>query len=54
MAYANTALSELETDGCRLLKAYPEIKNNGRNLLLLYIALLHDVCKVGFYKVEYR
>lgn len=36
----------------RLLKAYPEIKTTGETVAV--IALLHDVCKVGLYKVDYR
>ena len=36
----------------RLLKAYPEIKTNGETVAI--IALLHDVCKVDFYKVDFR
>lgn len=36
----------------RLLKAYPEIKTTGETVAV--VALLHDVCKVGLYKVDYR
>ena len=36
----------------RLLKAYPDIKTSGETVAI--IALLHDVCKIGFYKVDYR
>ncbi len=36
----------------RLLRAYPEIKTNGETVAI--IALLHDICKVGCYKVELR
>lgn len=34
----------------RLLKAYPEIKTSGETAAI--IALLHDVCKIGCYKVS--
>jgi len=36
----------------KLLKAYPEIKTTGETAAI--ISLLHDVCKIGFYKVDYR
>ena len=36
----------------RLLKAYPEIKTTGESAAI--IALLHDVCKINLYKVDYR
>lgn len=36
----------------RLLKAYPEIKTSGETVAI--IALLHDVCKIGIYKTDYR
>lgn len=37
---------------CRLLRSYPEIKTNGETTAI--ISLLHDVCKIGCYKTEYR
>lgn len=36
----------------RLLKAYPELKVTAETAAI--ITLLHDVCKLGAYKVEYR
>ena len=36
----------------RLLKAYPEIQTNGETVAI--ITLLHDLCKIGCYKVELR
>ena len=36
----------------RLLKAYPEIKTNGETVAIT--TLLHDLCKIDFYKVDYR
>ena len=36
----------------RLLKAYPEIPVTTETVAI--ISLLHDVCKVGCYKIEYR
>ena len=36
----------------RLLKAYPEVKTNGETVAI--IALLHDVCKINLYKVDFR
>lgn len=36
----------------RLLKAYPEIRVTAETAAI--ISLLHDVCKVGCYKTEYR
>lgn len=36
----------------RLLKAYPEVKTNGETVAI--IALLHDVCKIDLYKVDFR
>lgn len=36
----------------RLLKAYPEIQTNGETVAI--ISLLHDLCKIGCYKVELR
>lgn len=36
----------------RLLKAYPEIKTTGETAAI--ISLLHDVCKIGAYKTDYR
>lgn len=36
----------------RLLKAYPEIETNGETVAI--ISLLHDLCKIGCYKVELR
>lgn len=36
----------------RLLKAYPEIKTNGETVAIT--ALLHDVCKVDLYNVDFR
>lgn len=36
----------------RLLKAYPEVKARGETVAI--ISLLHDVCKIGCYKTEFR
>jgi len=36
----------------RLLKAYPEVRVTAETAAI--VALLHDVCKVNCYKVEYR
>ena len=36
----------------RLLKAYPEIKTTGETAAI--VSLLHDLCKVWCYKVDYR
>ena len=36
----------------RLLKAYPEIRVTAETAAI--ISLLHDVCKIGCYKTEYR
>ena len=36
----------------RLLKAYPELRVSAETAAI--ISLLHDVCKVGCYKTEYR
>lgn len=36
----------------RLLKAYPEIKANGESVAI--VSLLHDLCKVGSYQIEFR
>lgn len=35
-----------------LLKAYPEIKANSETVAI--ISLLHDVCKIDLYKIDYR
>ena len=40
------------TEFVRLLKAYPEIKCTGETAAI--ITLLHDLCKIGCYKTEYR
>lgn len=36
----------------RLLKAYPEIETTGETVAI--ISLLHDLCKIGCYKIELR
>lgn len=36
----------------RLLKAYPEIRVTAESAAI--VSLLHDICKIGCYKVEYR
>lgn len=36
----------------RLLKAYPEIRVTAETAAI--VALLHDLCKIGCYKIEYR
>ena len=36
----------------RLLKAYPEVKVSAETASI--VSLLHDVCKIGCYKVEFR
>ena len=36
----------------KLLKAYPEITATGETAAI--VTLLHDVCKIGFYKTDYR
>lgn len=36
----------------RLLKAYPEIKATDETVAI--VSLLHDICKIGCYKVEMR
>lgn len=36
----------------RLLKAYPEVKVSGETAAI--VTLLHDVCKIGCYKTDYR
>lgn len=36
----------------RLLRAYPDIKTNGETAAI--ISLLHDICKIDCYKVDYR
>ena len=36
----------------RLLKAYPEVKVSGETAAI--ISLLHDLCKIGCYKTEFR
>jgi hypothetical protein len=36
----------------RLLKAYPEVRVTAETAAI--VSLLHDVCKVGCYKTEYR
>lgn len=36
----------------RLLKAYPEVKVTAETAAI--VSLLHDLCKIGCYKVEYR
>lgn len=36
----------------RLLRAYPEIKTTGETVAI--ISLLHDLCKIGCYKIEMR
>ena len=37
---------------CKLLKTYPEIKPSFETAAI--ISLLHDVCKIGFYKADTR
>lgn len=37
---------------CRLAKAYPEVNASDESIIVT--ALLHDICKVNFYGVEYR
>lgn len=36
----------------RLLKAYPEVKVTGETAAI--VSLLHDLCKIGCYKIELR
>lgn len=36
----------------RLLKAYPEVKVSGETAAI--VSLLHDLCKIGCYKIEMR
>ena len=36
----------------RLLKAYPEVKASGETAAI--VSLLHDLCKIGCYKIELR
>lgn len=36
----------------RLLRAYPEIKCSAETAAI--VTLLHDLCKIGCYKIEYR
>ena len=36
----------------RLLKAYPEVRVSGETAAI--VALLHDLCKIGCYKTEFR
>jgi hypothetical protein len=36
----------------RLLKAYPEVRITAETAAI--ISLLHDLCKIGTYKIEYR